>query len=248
MLPIHTECPPAPPAAAEPAAPYAAPAPPRPAAGPRLGLGWAKTALKWAGLSVGLAAAAAPAALCWLEARLSSQSEVFCCCGQALSLVPGLPGKYLRKCFYRLTLQACSLNWEIGFLSYFSQRQAEVGERVYVGQRTTIGTATLGDGAAIGSRVSILSGGQQHQHGPDGKLSPCLPESLRGVRVGEETWIGEAVVVMGDVGSRCIVAAGSVVSGAVPDGCVVGGNPARFVRRTMDAPAAGASDGRGPNR
>jgi maltose O-acetyltransferase len=35
------------------------------------------------------------------------------------------------------------------------------------------------------------------------------------------------------VGSRSIVAAGSVVSRTVPDACIVGGNPARFVGRSL---------------
>jgi maltose O-acetyltransferase len=39
---------------------------------------------------------------------------------------------------------------------------------------------------------------------------------------------------MADVGSRCIVAAGSVVASVVPDGCKVGGNPARFIGKTTE--------------
>src|SRR5262249_19728359 len=122
----------------------------------------------------------------------------------------------------------------IGFLSYFTQRQAEVGERVYVGARTCIGGATLGEGCLVGSHVSILNGGRQHGFGADGRLTPCRPASLPRVRVGEETWVGEGAILMADVGSRCIVAAGSVVSSAVPDGTVVGGNPARFVGRVAE--------------
>jgi virginiamycin A acetyltransferase len=139
--------------------------------------------------------------------------------------------KYLRKCYYRLTLRAFPLSSEVGFLSQFTHRGAEVGERVYVGSGTHLGTITIGEGALIGSRVSVLSGKNQHQLGPDGRLTHCAPESLQPLRIGAETWIGEGALIMADVGNRCIVAAGSVVSLPIPDGCLVGGNPARFVRR-----------------
>jgi virginiamycin A acetyltransferase len=188
-----------------------------------------KRVLKWIVNGFGLALLAAPAATSMVESWLSERDDVFVGWGQLFALVPGLPGKYVRKCYYYWTLRGCSLNCEIGFLSYFTQRQAEVGERVYVGARTCIGGATLGEGALIGSHVSILNGGRQHEFGPDGRLTPCRQASLPRVSVGAETWIGEGAILMADVGSHCIVAAGSVVATPVPDGTIVGGNPARFV-------------------
>ena len=186
---------------------------------------------KWAGVATGLAVVALPAAMCWAEDRLAGSDAAFHFWGQALALAPGLPGKYLRKCFYRLTLRKCSLSCDLGFMSYFSDRRAEVGRRVYVGFGVSIGAARLGDGCLIGSRASIINGGHQHRLGPDGKLTPFDPAAAKVVHVGEETWIGEAAILMADVGSRCIVAAGAVVASPVPDGCVVGGNPARFIRK-----------------
>jgi virginiamycin A acetyltransferase len=202
-----------------------------------------KHALKWVSNAFGLALVAVPAATSKVESWLTDRDDVFVGWGQFFALVPGLPGKYLRRCYYYWTLRACSLTCEIGFLSYFTQRQAEVGERVYVGARTCIGGATLGEGALIGSCVSILNGGRQHDFGPDGRLTPCRPSALPRVRVGAETWVGEGAILMAGVGSRCIVAAGSVVASAVPDGTVVGGNPARFVAKvtvchTEAAPSA----------
>jgi acetyltransferase-like isoleucine patch superfamily enzyme len=52
-------------------------------------------------------------------------------------------------------------------------------------------------------------------------------------------WIGEAAVVMADIGRSSTVAAGAVVSSCVPPGIVVAGNPARFVR--FHAPQAADS-------
>src|SRR5262249_43879911 len=160
---------------------------------------------------------------------LTSRDDVFVFWGQALALVPGLPGKYLRKCYYFLTLKSCSLDWEIGFLSYFTHRRAQVGRRVYIGVASLLASVTLGDGCLVGSRVSVVGGKRQHEFGPDGRLTPFDPGKAEQIHIGEETWLGEGAILMADVGSRCIVAAGSVVANPVPDGCTVGGNPARFI-------------------
>jgi acetyltransferase-like isoleucine patch superfamily enzyme len=184
--------------------------------------------------------AALPALSCRLGSFPAGRDEVFQFWGQTFALVPGLPGKYLRKCYYCLTLRACSLDCEIGFLAYFNHRGAEVGRGVYVGPAACIGEASLGDGALIGTRAGILNGGRQHRFGADGKLTACDPKSLRRVRVGPGSWVGEAAIVMADVGSRCVIAAGAVVSNPVPDGCIVGGNPARFVGKVTESVAVGS--------
>jgi acetyltransferase-like isoleucine patch superfamily enzyme len=195
-----------------------------------------KAGLKGLGIALGLAVVALPALTCWVEARLSGRNEVFLFWAQAFALLPGLPGKYLRKCFYFLTLRSCSLQCDLGFLSYFSDRRSEVGRGAYVGFGVSFGLASLGDGCLVGNRASIINGGWQHTLGTDGRLTPFDPSSAHRVRIGAETWIGEGAIVMADVGSRCIIGAGSVVSVPVSDGCLVAGNPARFLRRLLDDP------------
>lgn len=194
-----------------------------------------KRAAKALARAVGLAVAALPAASCRLESRLWRRDELFLLWGQAFAILPGTPGKYLRAGFYRLTLAACAPDCDLGFLCLFTDRRAEVGPRVYVGVGSILGLVSLGEGALIGSRVGIPSGRHQHRLGPDGRLTPFDPDAATRVRIGEETWIGEGSTVMADVGSRCIVAAGTVVSAPVPSGNLVGGNPARFVRRLVPA-------------
>lgn len=199
---------------------------------------WFKWGLKWTANVLGLVLVSVPALTARLESWLSTRDDLFYFWGQVFALMPGLPGKYLRKCYYCLTLRACSLNCDIGFLSFFSKREAQVGQRVYIGAGATIGSVTLGDGTLVGSRVSILSGGHQHSFGEDGRLTSCSRASVQAVEIGEETWIGEGAVLMADVGSRCVVAAGSVVSRPVPPGCIVGGNPARFIGKVTDGDTA----------
>ena len=56
------------------------------------------------------------------------------------------------------------------------------------------------------------------------------------VKVGNYTSIGDNCLIMPGVkiGERCVIGAGSVVTKSVPDGCVVGGNPARIIGSSED--------------
>ena len=54
---------------------------------------------------------------------------------------------------------------------------------------------------------------------------------LSTIEIGSNTWIGDGAIMMAGTGAGCMVAAGGVVSVAVPPGVMVAGNPARFVRR-----------------
>lgn len=53
------------------------------------------------------------------------------------------------------------------------------------------------------------------------------------VRIGQGSFIGaHSVILPGvDIGRGCVIGAGSVVSGSIPDYCVVSGSPARILRR-----------------
>lgn len=56
------------------------------------------------------------------------------------------------------------------------------------------------------------------------------------IKVGNNTYIGERCMIMPGVsiGENCIVGGGSVVTKSVPDGCMVAGNPAKFIGYTDD--------------
>jgi acetyltransferase-like isoleucine patch superfamily enzyme len=202
-----------------------------------------KALVKAAADAVCLLIAAVPAGLCRVEARFSERGDLFVLFGQAFSLVPGLPGNWLRRAFGRLTLDGCAPDCEIGFLSWFSSRHARIGARVYIGPLSVIGDVVIGEGSLIATRVSILSGRNQHAHGPDGSLIPFSRDRAALVTIGRDTWIGEGAIVMADVGDRCIVASGAVVTAPVESGHVVGGNPARVIRTVPVQTAPGADNG-----
>ena len=187
----------------------------------------------------------APSALtCWLERRLSASSQfVFAFWTHVVAIVPGLPGVFLRRAFYRWTLQECAEEVTIEFGALFTRRSARLEPGVYVGPYALIGSAWLRENALIGSRASLLSGGQHHELLPSGEWSATDERKLSTIEIGSNTWIGEGAIMMAGTGAGCMVAAGGVVSVAVPPGVMVAGNPARFVRRLRSEPVQEESSG-----
>jgi acetyltransferase-like isoleucine patch superfamily enzyme len=176
-----------------------------------------------------LAAVAPLAILCALEKKRGG-TALFVMGAQACSLVPGLPGVFLRRAFYRLTLEACGESFFVGFGAWFSQRSSRIDEDAYVGPHAVLGSCHLGRGALVGTRCSILSGGGLHALDSNGRWAPADMRRMQTIHIGEYAWLGESSIVLADVGSSAMVVAGAVVSAAVPPSVVVAGNPARFVR------------------
>ena len=149
---------------------------------------------------------------------------------QWLSLVPGLPGQYLRRAFLALALPGgCAPKAVIEFGVIFSQVGASIEEYVYVGPRCHLGHVHLERGVILAAGVHIPSG--PHTHGTDPSLPiHGQPGALRRVRVGAGSWIGSNAVVLADVGRETIVGAGAVVTQPLPDRVIAAGVPARIVR------------------
>lgn len=172
------------------------------------------------------------AATCWVERALTARRQhFFYVWSHSMSLAPGWPGMYLRRAFYRLTIDECASSYYIGFGAIFSHPNVRVASGAYIGSYALLGSVSLGEGCLIGSRVSILSGPDLHDVDNDGNWTAADLTKIRQISVGHHAWIGEGAIVMADVGARAMVAAGAVVSSPVPAGVVVAGNPARFVRR-----------------
>ena len=93
------------------------------------------------------------------------------------------------------------------------------------------GKVTCGDGVRIASLVSIVG----FNHGFD---DPDVPIYLQkhetlGITIGDDVWIGANAVVLDGVkiGKGAVVAAGSVVAKDVPEMAIVGGVPAKVIRK-----------------
>jgi virginiamycin A acetyltransferase len=151
-------------------------------------------------------------------------------CSQALSLIPGVFGVYMRRAFYRAILPRFEDDACLSFGTVVSHPSAEFGRRVYVGLYCCLGGVTLEDDVLIGSHVSVMNGGAQHGieslDVPIRDQPGCWPK----VTIGQGSWVGDRAVVMADVGEHCVIGAGAVVTRHVPDYAVAVGVPARVVR------------------
>jgi virginiamycin A acetyltransferase len=171
------------------------------------------------------------AVTCWVEKVLSPKSEsVFNLWAHSFAILPGFPGGFLRRAFYSLSLENCSLNIHVGFGSIFTHRSAVVEDHVSIGSYAIIGSAQIGRRCEIGSRVSITSGKHQHVKDREGRWTPFSPTRLVQVKIGSDVWVGEGAIIMADVGQGSLVGAGSVVASEVNPRSLVGGNPAHLIR------------------
>ena len=91
----------------------------------------------------------------------------------------------------------------------------------------------------IGDRVTVTAGVEFITH--DGASWLLRDEKGRRyhhapIEIGSDVFIGSNSIIMPrvKVGNRVIIAAGSVVSRSIPDNCVVGGVPARFIKTFDD--------------
>ncbi|MEJ0084610.1 MAG: acyltransferase [Pseudomonadota bacterium] len=163
----------------------------------------------------------------WLESVLTRGEAVFLTCAQLLAPMPGPPGVKLRGAFYWATLADCSWETSIGFGSVFTHRGAVLAANVSMGSYCVIGHANLGSGVMMGSRVSIPSGKRQHFGESGGIVAEARYDT---VTIGAGCWIGEAAVILADVGEGSIVSAGAVIVKAMAGRSVIGGNPAQVLR------------------
>lgn len=164
-----------------------------------------------------------------LFALVANADATFWGYSQALSLIPWLPGNYLRKGFYRLAMAKCDRDCAILFGVIFSHSDTEIGKGVYIGPFCNIGKSRIENNCTLGSNVHIMSGKRQHNF--ENLEIPVQEQGgvFERVIIGEDTWIGNASLIMANVGKKCIVGAGSVVTREVPDFSIVAGNPAKII-------------------
>lgn len=124
--------------------------------------------------------------------------------------------------------------------------------RVYAGNPQSL--VSFGNGTEIGEHSTISSNNRivfgkyvltdphifvaDHNHAYD---NPFIPISKQGVKcnptdeviIGEGTWLGTNVVVVGNVciGKHCVIGANSVVTKDIPEYSVAAGIPAKVIKR-----------------
>ncbi len=141
--------------------------------------------------------------------------------------------RYKRKKFHSIGTQADFIQPHSKFI--FSENisignYAKILDYAYFDAR---GSISIGECTIIAPRCTILS----VNHHYDEHHAEYLPfdnlNLLKPVKVGNYCWIGREVMILPGVtiGDAAVIAAGSVVTKDVPPYCIVGGNPAKIIKK-----------------
>ena len=111
-----------------------------------------------------------------------------------------------------------------------------LGDKVFVNYNCVIldiNEVSIGDRTQIGPMVQIYAA----DHPRDAESRRAGLEFGRPVKIGADVWIGGgAIIVPGvTIGDGAVIGAGSVVTRDVAPGAIVGGNPARVLKKTQPA-------------
>lgn len=148
-----------------------------------------------------------------------------------LSLIPTNVGLIIRRVWYRNTLKKCGRDLIVDFLGWIRTAKTEVGDNVNIGVGSFVGLARLGNNILISTKVTVLSG--RHQHDMSVQDKP-INEAGGGdelVTIGDNVWIGAGAVIGADIAEGCVVGAGAVVVKNTNPYEVVGGVPAKFIKK-----------------
>jgi len=126
--------------------------------------------------------------------------------------------------------------------------EVELGDYSYVVNDSDIAYATIGKFCSIAAMTRINPGNHPMQRASQSHFTYRASAYFAGeadegeffawrrshrVTIGHDVWIGHGAIVLAgrSVGTGAVIAAGAIVAKDVPDYAIVGGNPARLVRR-----------------
>lgn len=128
------------------------------------------------------------------------------------------------------------LNQEVQNVAVFTPLYINYGKNINIGENVFInfdctflalGGITIEDNVLIGPKVSLIT--ENHP------LDPKLRNGLIGkpIHIKKNAWIGANATILPGVtiGENAVIAAGALVSKDVPDDVVVGGIPAKIIKK-----------------
>ena len=113
----------------------------------------------------------------------------------------------------------------------------KIGNNVTIGEYahiTSLTSISIGNNVLLGRRITITDNSHGTSTLADMQRPPLKREvfSKAGVRIADNVWLGDNVVVLPGVsiGEGSIIGANAVVTKSIPPYCVAVGNPARVVK------------------
>jgi len=155
----------------------------------------------------------------------------------ALDEIPLL--RRFRGALYAAAMSECGSNLQVSSDAIlWGLEHMELGRDIYIGPRVSIiclDKLRIGDGVLLGPNVVISNGNHVREEG----IYKIDKNESHPIAIGAGSWIGANAAILAGVtiGKGVLVAANAVVSRDVPDGDVVGGIPARSLRKSPDEPA-----------
>jgi len=112
--------------------------------------------------------------------------------------------------------------------------QLFIGEGTIIGNFNHIyatGSIVIGKKVLTADKVYI----SDNLHGYEDISIPIMDQVIKQnktVEIGDGSWIGENVSILGaNIGRNCVIGANSVVTKDIPDYCVAVGSPARIIKK-----------------
>ncbi len=109
-----------------------------------------------------------------------------------------------------------------------------IGDNVGLGEFAYLGGAgglEIGADCIIGQYLSCHP--ENHNFGDSSKLIRHQGVNRKGIKIGRNCWIGAKVTILDGVrvGDNCVIAAGAVVTKSMPANSVIGGVPAKVLKK-----------------
>lgn len=147
------------------------------------------------------------------------------------SKIPFSLGEKMRFYFYKKTLKKVGENVHFSYGVIFSHRDISIGDNVRFGPYNTIGLVDFGNDILIGQYVHFLSGKNQHNY--ERKDIPINQQGGKQEKIiiENDIWIGTGSIIMSTISHGSIIAAGSIVVNTFGKYNIIGGNPAKVIKK-----------------